>query len=53
MMVMIRSIEIEGCWAGGSSALGLQIAQSRSYLYSLGPKVSVIYILAALGHGEC
>ena len=29
--------------------LGLQIAQSRSYLYTLGPKVGIIYILGALG----
>ena len=31
--------------------LGLQIAQSRSYLCTLGPKVSIIYILGALGEG--
>ena len=30
-------------------ALGLQIAQYRSYLYTLGPKVGIIYILGALG----
>ena len=29
--------------------LGLQIVQSRSYLYTLGPKVGIIYILGALG----
>ena len=29
--------------------LGLQIAQSRSYLYTLGPEVGNIYILGALG----
>ena len=29
--------------------LGLQIAQSRSYLYTLGPKVGIICILGALG----
>ena len=28
-----------------SGTLGLQIAQSRSYLYTLGPKVGLIYIL--------
>ena len=26
-----------------------QIAQSRSYLYTLGPKVGIIYMLGALG----
>ena len=31
-------------------ALGLQIAQSRSYLYTLGPKVGIIYLLGALGY---
>ena len=31
-------------------SLGLQIAQSRSYLYTLGPKVGNIYILGALGY---
>ena len=30
-------------------SLGLQIAQSRSYLHTLGPKVGIIYILGALG----
>ena len=30
-------------------ALGLQIAQNRSYLCTLGPKVGIIYILGALG----
>ena len=34
-----------------SLSLGLQIAQSRSYLHSLGPKVGIIYILGALGFG--
>ena len=29
--------------------LGLQTAQSRSYLYTLGPKVGTIYVLEALG----
>ena len=29
--------------------LGLQIAQGRSYLYTLGPKVGIIYIRGALG----
>ena len=29
------------------SYLGVQIAQNRSYLYTLGPKVSIIYILGA------
>ena len=30
-------------------SLGLQIAQSRSYMYTLGPKVGIVYILGALG----
>ena len=34
-------------------SLRLQIAQSRSYLYTLGPKVGVIYILGAVGYGCC
>ena len=29
--------------------LGLQIAQSRAYLYTLGPKVGLIYMLGASG----
>ena len=29
--------------------LGLQIAQSRSYLYTLRPKVCIVYILGAMG----
>ena len=32
-------------------SLGLQIAQNRSYLYTLGPKVGIIYILGDLGYG--
>ena len=32
-----------------SITLGLQIAQSRSYLYTLRPKVGIICILGALG----
>ena len=31
-------------------SLGLQIAQSRSYLYTLGPQVGIMYILGALGY---
>ena len=31
-------------------SLGLQIAQSRSYLYTLRPKVGIIYILGAMGY---
>ena len=34
-------------WA--AATLGLQIAQSRSYLYSLGPKVSILYALGNPG----
>ena len=34
---------------GNSYTLGLQIAQSRSYLYTLRPKVGIIYILGAMG----
>ena len=30
-------------------SLGLQIAKSRSYLYTFGLKVSITYILGALG----
>ena len=30
--------------------LGLQIAPSRSYLHTLGPKVGIIYVLGALGY---
>ena len=30
-------------------SLGLKIAQSRSYFYTLGPKVGIIDILGALG----
>ena len=30
-------------------SLGLQIAQSREYLHTLGPKVGILYILGALG----
>ena len=33
-------------------SLRLQIAQSRSSLYTLGPKVGIIYILEALGFLE-
>ena len=29
--------------------LGLQIAQSRSYLCTVGPKVGIIYVLGLLG----
>ena len=32
-------------------SLGLQIAKSRSYFHTLGPKVGIIYILGALGNG--
>ena len=32
--------------------LRLQIAQRRSYLCTLGPKVGIIYILGALGRGN-
>ena len=32
-----------------SIIVGLQIAQSRSYLHTLGPKVGIIYIHGALG----
>ena len=35
-----------------STSLGLQIAQSRSYLHTLGPKVGMIYILGAIGHDQ-
>ena len=31
--------------------LGLQIAQSRSYLYTLRPKVGIFYVLGAIGEG--
>ena len=31
--------------------LGLQIAQNRSYLHTLGPKVGLVYILGAIGFG--
>ena len=34
----------------GSLSLGLHIAQSRQYFYTLGPKVGIIYILGALGY---
>ena len=33
-------------------ALGLQIAQSRSYLYTLGLKVGIVYVLGAPGQQE-
>ena len=29
--------------------VGLQIAQTRSYLYTLGPKIRILYILGAPG----
>ena len=32
--------------------LGLQIAQSRSYLHTAGPKVGIIYILGVTGVGS-
>ena len=32
-----------------TQTMGLQIAQSRSYLYTLGPKVGIIHVLGALG----
>ena len=36
-------------WQGlGLQTLGLQIAQSRSYLDTSGPKVGIIYVLGAL-----
>ena len=35
--------------SGGTLSLVLQIAQSRSYLYTLGHKVGIICVLAALG----
>ena len=35
-----------------SLSFGLQIAQSRSYLHTLAPKVGTIYILGALGFGQ-
>ena len=34
----------------GSVSLGLQIAQSRPYLHTLGPKVGIIYIHGAPGY---
>ena len=34
-------------------SLGLQIAESRSYLYTLGPKVDISYILGAPGFVIC
>ena len=37
------------CYGGLFQTLGLQIAQSRSYLHTLGPKVGIIYIHGALG----
>ena len=42
--------EASGTAYHSSISLGLQIAQSRSYLYTLGPKVGSIYILGALGY---
>ena len=40
-------------WAMQESfLLGLQIAQSRPYLYTLGPKVGIIYIHGAPGFGR-
>ena len=36
----------------GTLSLGLQIAQSRPYLHTLGPKVGIIYIHGALGYYE-
>ena len=35
---------------GPKVSLGLQIAQSRPYLYTLGPKVGIICIHGALGY---
>ena len=32
----------------GVSTLGLQIAQSRSYLYTSRPNVGIIYVLGAM-----
>ena len=42
-----------GAWVQNHHCtLGLQTAQSRSYLYTLGPKVGIIYILGAPGVGK-
>ena len=40
------------CKVPTSLSLGLQLAQSRSYFHTLRPKVSIIYILGALGYGH-
>ena len=36
---------------GLSFSLGLQIAQSKSYLCTLEPKLGIVYVLGALGFG--
>ena len=38
--------------AGKRLSLGLQLAQSRSYVYTLGPKVGIISVLGALLEGS-
>ena len=42
---------VETPYKGMIYTLRLQIAQSRSYLYTLGPKVGIMYILGALRIG--
>ena len=48
-----RHCKLFSIWVPGTLrvTLRLQIAQSRSYLHTLGPKVGTIYILGALGLG--
>ena len=45
---MSRSLLVISCFR---RTLGLQIAQNRLYVYFLGRKVGIIYILGALGLG--
>ena len=46
-----RQARVASQWPGqgGDLSLGLQIAQSRPSLYTLGPKVGIIYLHGAPG----
>ena len=44
LIMDVSSVDLESLLT-----LGLQIAQSRPYLYTLGPKVGIIYIHGAPG----
>ena len=50
--VYARKLEYDRPLIPGKRTLRPQITQSRSYLYTLGHKVGIIYILGALGEGR-